>query len=206
MRCEHNIRRTIVIVPKPFEKDLYVISDSVEVLIQAVDDGSAIIQLRDKSADRSTIMAKAERIIAHKKKRSFVFILNDDPDLAVELQADGVHVGQDMSTRDARRTIGHKMILGKTTHNLEQGRTAILEGADYISVGPVYPTPTKPGRPSVGLEYVRQASANLSIPFVAIGGIDLSNIDDVLAAGAKTVGIVRAASDAPALLEKIRGA
>lgn len=189
---------------KPFDNDLYVISDSVAVLIQAVDDGAAIVQLRDKSAGDSVIRDKAEQIIAHRKKRPFVFILNDDPGLAVELRADGVHVGQDMSTREARRVIGDRMILGKTTHNLEQARQAISDGADYVSVGPVYPTPTKPGRPSVGLEYVREASANLSIPFVAIGGIDLGNIDDVLASGARTVGIVRAASDAPALLKKIK--
>lgn len=192
---------------KPFDNDLYVISDSAAVLIQAVDDGAAIVQLRDKSAEDQIIRDKAELIIAHRKKRPFVFILNDDPDLAVKMGADGVHVGQDMSTREARRIIGDKMILGKTTHNLEQARQAIIDGADYISVGPVYPTPTKPGRPSVGLEYVRAAaSANLSIPFVAIGGIDLGNIDDVLASGAKTVGIVRAASDAPALLKKIKAA
>lgn len=191
---------------KPFENDLYIISDSVEVLIQAVIDGAAIIQLRDKSADSAIIQDRAKRIIAHKKNQSFVFILNDDPDLAVRLGADGVHVGQDMSTREARKIIGDKLILGKTTHNLEQGRQAIIDGADYISVGPVYPTPTKPGRPAVGLEYIREAAANLDIPFVAIGGIDLGNIDDVLAAGAKTVGIVRAASDAPALLKKIKAA
>lgn len=189
---------------KPFENDLYIISDSVEVLIQAVIDGAAIIQLRDKSADAAIIQDRAKRIIAHKNKQPFVFILNDDPDLAVKLGADGVHVGQDMSTREARKIIGDKLILGKTTHNLEQGRQAIIDGADYISVGPVYPTPTKPGRPAVGLEYIREASANLDIPFVAIGGIDLSNIDAVLAAGAKTVGIVRAAPDAPALLRKIK--
>jgi thiamine-phosphate pyrophosphorylase len=189
---------------KPFDNDLYVVSDSVDVLIPAVDNGAAIVQLRDKEADRQIIQDKAKRVISHKEIRPFLFILNDDPEFAVALGADGVHVGQDMSTQEARRIIGNKMILGKTTHNLEQGRQAIIDGADYISVGPVYPTPTKPGRPSVGLEYVREASANLNIPFVAIGGIDLGNIDDVLAAGAKTVGIVRAASDAPALLKKIK--
>ena len=96
------------------------------------------------------------------------------------------------------------MIIGKTTHNLEQARQAIADGADYISAGPVYPTPTKPGRPAVGLSYVKEVAENLEIPFVAIGGIDLSNIDEVLAAGAKTIAVVRAWRDAAVLLRRIR--
>jgi len=191
-------------VNKTFDRDLYVISDDVGILIQAVRDGSAIIQLRDKDGSREQIVEKTSAILRLKREKPFIFILNDDPALAVELGADGVHVGQDMSTRDARAVIGKSMILGKTTHNVEQGMEAIREGADYISVGPVYVTPTKPGRPAVGLAYVREAARKLPIPFVAIGGIDLGNIDEVLAAGAKTIGIVRAAGDAPAMLRKIR--
>jgi thiamine-phosphate pyrophosphorylase len=111
-----------------------------------------------------------------------------------------------MSTRQARAIVGEEMIVGKTTHNLEQGRQAIEDGADYISTGPVYATPTKPGRQPVGLAYVREAAGHLDIPAVAIGGIDLSNIDDVLAAGAKTIGVVRACSDAVELLKRIKKA
>ena len=106
---------------------------------------------------------------------------------------------------EARRIVGDSLILGKTTHNLMQAREAISEGADYISVGPVYATPTKPGRPAVGLQYVREAAENVDIPFVAIGGIDLSNIRDVLSAGARTIGIVRAWKDAGELLALIKG-
>ena len=189
---------------KSFDRDLYVISDDADILIRAVRDGAAIVQLRDKSGSRKMIIEKTASILQLKKERPFTFILNDDPELAVELGADGVHVGQDMSTLEARGIIGKFIILGKTTHNLKQGMEAIRDGADYISVGPVYATPTKPGRPAVGLSYVREAAQKLPIPFVAIGGIDLGNIDDVLAAGAKTIGIVRAAGDAPALLRKIR--
>jgi len=191
-------------VNKSFDRDLYVISDDVDVLIKAVRDGAGIIQLRDKSGDRETIIGKAKAILQLKRERPFKFILNDDPMLASELGADGVHVGQDMSTQETRNIIGPSMILGKTTHHVAQGLEAIREGADYISVGPVYATPTKPGRPAVGLAYVREAVRKLDIPFVAIGGIDLGNIDDVLAAGAKTIGIVRAAGDATAMLQKIR--
>jgi len=191
-------------VNSSFDRDLYVISDDVDVLMVAVRDGSAIIQLRDKSGNREQIIKKSLVILQWKREKNFKFILNDDPSLAREVGADGVHIGQDMSTTDARRIIGQSLILGKTTHNVDQGREAIRQGADYISVGPVYATPTKPGRPAVGLAYVREAAQELPIPFVAIGGIDLNNIDEVLAAGAKTIGIVRAAGDGPAMLRKIR--
>ena len=188
----------------PFRNDLYVISGSVDDLKRAVNDGAAIVQLRDKTGNEDAVLEKAREIVEYKKTREFVFILNDDPSLAVKAGADGVHIGQDMSTKEAREIVGGDMIVGKTTHNLEQGRQAIADGADYISTGPVYPTPTKPGRPAVGLEYVRQAAQNLDIPAVAIGGIDLSNIDDVLKAGARTIGVVRACTDAPELLKRIK--
>ncbi|HOD75060.1 MAG TPA: thiamine phosphate synthase [Syntrophorhabdaceae bacterium] len=191
---------------KPFSNDLYVISSSVGELKRAVDDGAAIVQLRDKTGDEATVLEKARELLEYRKIRPFVFILNDDPVLAVKVGADGVHVGQDMSTLEARAIVGEEMIIGKTTHNLEQGRQAIKDGADYISTGPVYATPTKPGRAPVGLAYVREAAEHLDIPAVAIGGIDLSNIDDVLAAGAKTIGVVRASSDAVELLKRIRKA
>jgi thiamine-phosphate pyrophosphorylase len=188
----------------PFLNDLYVISDSVDVLKKAVEDGAAIVQLRDKVGDKATVLRKARDLVAFKQKVPFIFILNDDPAIAIEAGADGVHIGQDTATAQARSIIGLERILGKTTHNLDQARQAVLDGADYISVGPVYATPTKPGRPAVGLEYVREAARNIDIPFVAIGGIDLSNIDEVLGSGAKTIGVVRACVDAPALLERIR--
>ncbi len=188
----------------PFVRDVYIISDSVSVLKEAVDQGAAIVQLRDKSEKTETILEKAAQIVDYRNVRPFVFILNDDPVLALKAGADGVHVGQDASTVEARITIGPDMILGKTTHNLEQARQAIRDGADYVSVGPVYATPTKPGRPAVGLAYVREAARNLDIPFVAIGGIDLSTIDDVLEAGAQTIAVVRAFGQTPELLRRVR--
>jgi len=190
----------------PFTRDLYVVSASVAELKRAIDDGASIVQLRDKTSDEHSILEKARELGEYRSLRPFIFILNDDPLLAVLASADGVHVGQDTSTVEARKVIGEGMILGKTTHDLEQARQAIRDGADYISVGPgpVYTTPTKPGRPAVGLEYVREAAENLDVPFVAIGGIDLTNVDDVLAAGAKTIGVVRAFKDTAQLLKRIR--
>jgi thiamine-phosphate pyrophosphorylase len=188
----------------PFRNDLYIISDSVEVLRSAVDNGAAIVQLRDKSGEEPIILEKAREIVAYRRARPFVFILNDDPHLAVKSGADGVHVGQDTSTEETRRIVGPDMIIGKTTHNMVQAREAVKDGADYISVGPVYATPTKPGRAAVGLAYVKEAAENCDIPFVAIGGIDLTNIDRVLEAGAHTIGVVRAFADAKELLRRIR--
>ncbi len=188
----------------PFHNDLYVVSDSVEQLKRAVDDGSAIVQLRDKSSSRSAIIEKSRQMLDYRRTKPFTFILNDDPDLAVELCVDGIHIGQDTDTRHTRERIGQDMILGKTTHALQQAITAAEEGADYVSVGPVYATPTKPGRPAVGLAYVREAATGCKLPFVAIGGIDLTNIDDVLDAGARTVAVVRAWADSAELLKRIR--
>lgn len=187
-----------------FKDSIYVISDSVETLIKAIDDGATIVQLRDKEASLNLIEAKALEIIQYKEQKNFIFILNDYPDLAVEVKADGVHIGQDFSTELTREIIGPDMLLGKSTQNLEQGLLAQKEGADYISVGPVYATPTKPGRPAVGLEYIKEAAKNIKLPFVAIGGIDLGNIDEILKAGAKTIGVVRAAGDLKALLAIIK--
>ncbi|MFH1386329.1 MAG: thiamine phosphate synthase [bacterium] len=187
-----------------FANKLYIISDSVAVLKKAIADGVTIIQLRDKLSGLNGIRRKAEELADQAKNFKVLFIINDHPELAVEAGADGVHIGQDFSTLEARRIVGTDLMIGKSTHSIEQGITAEKEGADYISVGPVFATPTKPGRPPVGLEYVRQAAKEIKIPFVAIGGICLDNIDQVLNAGARTIGIVRAADDAPRLLEIIK--
>ena len=189
----------------PFEDDVYVVSDSVEVLKKAVQDGAAIVQLRDKNSDLQTISNKALELMKYKQEQDFIFILNDDPVLAKKVGADGVHIGQDISElKILRQQVGPDFIIGRTTHNLEQGLQAEKDGVNYISVGPVYATPTKPGRPPVGLTYVQEASQYISIPFVAIGGIDLSNLDLVLAAGARTIGIVRAAAQTTEVLTRIR--
>ena len=189
----------------PFDNDVYVISDSTAALKTAVEQGAAIVQLRDKESGDEAVLRKASELRDFQKVMPFAFIINDDPGVALAAGADGVHVGQDTDTRQVREIVGKGMILGKTTHNLEQAMQAVRDGADYISVGPVYATPTKPGRPAVGLEYVRQAAnARLPIPFVVIGGIDMGNIDDVIAAGARTVGIVRAYGQTKQILERIR--
>ena len=187
-----------------FNYAIYVISDSIAILKKAVDDGATIVQLRDKSGNLESIRKKSREMILYKQSRDFIFILNDYPELAVEVSADGIHIGQDFKTKEARRIVGLDLIIGKSTHSLSQGLEAQKDGTNYISVGPVFLTPTKPGRKAVGLDYVREAAEKISLPFVAIGGIDLDNVGTVLKAGAKTIGIVRAAPDVPQFLKLIR--
>ncbi len=126
-----------------------------------------------------------------------LFIVNDRSDLAAAAGADGVHVGQDdISVARARAELGPDRLVGLSTHSPAQIDAAATAGVDYIGVGPVHPTPTKPGRPAVGLELVRYASAHATIPFFAIGGIDHALIGAVIGAGASRVAVVRAITEA----------
>ena len=143
-----------------------------------------------------------------------LFLVNDRLDLALAAEADGVHLGQDdLPVAVARRLLGPERLIGRSTHGLAQLRQAVAEGCDYVGVGPVHATPTKPGREPAGLDYVRAAAAESPLPFFAIGGIDADNLPEVLAAGATRVAVVRAISAAPdpgaasrALLATLAGA
>jgi thiamine-phosphate pyrophosphorylase len=116
--------------------------------------------------------------------------MNDRPDLAVLTDADGVHVGQEeLSVRDARRIVGPSRLVGVSTHTLEQARQAVLDGADYIGVGPVFPSTTKNFTKLAGLDFVRQVAAEITLPAYAIGGITLENLDQVLECGARRVAV-----------------
>jgi thiamine-phosphate pyrophosphorylase len=164
---------------------------TVAAALGAVD----VVQLREKSAPDDEIVAAGRRLRALCVAHEALFVLNDRPDLAVECDADGVHVGQeDMPIAEARAVIGPDRLLGLSTHSREQIDQA--QGADYISVGPVWETPTKEGRPAVGLDLVRYAADSASVPFFAIGGIDAGNTPEVLAAGATRIAVVRAIADA----------
>jgi thiamine-phosphate pyrophosphorylase len=162
-----------------------------DFLNAAVRGGVDIVQLRMKHASDAEILAAAERFAPH----DVLLIINDRPDLAVAADADGVHVGQDdISVEEARELVGPERIVGLSTHTPEQVDGA--SGADYIGVGPVYSTPTKPGRPAVGPELVRYASEHACVPYFAIGGINADNLPAVRAAGAQRVAVVRALTEA----------
>jgi thiamine-phosphate pyrophosphorylase len=126
-----------------------------------------------------------------------LFVVNDRIDIALAVDADGVHLGQgDLPPAVARRLLGAERLIGCSTHAITQLRQAVADGCDYVGVGPVQATPTKPGREPVGLDYVRQAAADCPIPFFAIGGIDVAALPQVRAAGARRVAVVRAITEA----------
>lgn len=176
---------------------LYLVTSPVDSLFTTVElalqGGVTLVQYRDKEADDAVRYRNAEKLRQLCRDYDALFIVNDRVDLALAVDADGVHLGQeDMPFEWARRMLGQHKIIGRSTHSAEELDRAIAEGADYVGVGPVYETPTKAGRPAAGLEYVRYAAAHCSIPWYAIGGIDTQNIHQVLDAGAERVSVVRA--------------
>jgi thiamine-phosphate pyrophosphorylase len=189
---------------------LYLVCDALPggrellgVLSAAIAGGVDIVQLRDKRMqDRElTALARAAAILC--KQRGALLIVNDRPQVALAAGADGVHLGQDdMAVAHARALLGPELLIGLSTHrpaeiDAAQGAQG-MQGtqADYLGVGPVHATPTKPGRPAVGLELVRYAADHAQQPFFAIGGIDAGNIHAVLDAGATRVAVVRAVAEA----------
>jgi len=170
-----------------------------ELLAVALAGGVDMVQLRDKSASDAELVRAAAVFRRLCDEHGALFWLNDRPDLAGACGADGVHVGQDdMPVADARRVAGANVLVGLSTHSPAQLDAALAAGeADQLSVGPVWETPTKEGRPAAGLDYVRHAARVAgSRPWFAIGGIDLGNVREVIAAGASRVVVVRAIRDA----------
>lgn len=164
-----------------------------EVVRQALEGGADAIQLRDKKAQDRELVGMAKRLLVVTRPKGALLIVNDRIHAAKEAGADGVHLGQTDGTLAAARVLlGEEAIIGRSTHSLEQALEAEKEGFDYIGLGPVFPTPTKPACEPIGLETVRLVSRSVRIPFVAIGGIDRTNVRQVYEAGAKAVAVVRA--------------
>jgi thiamine-phosphate pyrophosphorylase len=167
------------------------------LLHAALNGGADIVQLREKQLGRQAIERSAQVFRRLCDTYSSLFIVNDDPYLAQSCDADGVHVGQDdTSPEEAREVLGPDAIVGLSTHSREQIDAAAERPVDYISVGPIWETPTKEGRPGVGLELIAYAAANAPHPFFAIGGIDPSNAGSVVETGARRLCVVRAIRDA----------
>jgi len=178
---------------------LYLVCDdrSDAFLHAAIDGGVDIVQLRMKESSDDAVIAAAHRFARICLEQGALLILNDRPDLVLVAQADGVHVGQDdVAAVDARRTVGPDRLVGLSTHTPEQVLAANEADVDYIGVGPVHQTPTKPGRAAVGVELVEYAARHARVPFFAIGGIAPSNVAGVRAAGATRIAVVRALTDA----------
>jgi len=160
--------------------------------------GVDVVQLRDKTLDDDGLVAAARTFRAAADAHGALFVLNDRPDLVAACAADGVHVGQDdMPPAAARSIVGPDLIVGRSTHAPDQGAAADADPeVDYLAVGPVHATPTKPGRPAAGLEYVAWAAANVTAPWFAIGGIDAATLPAVVARGATRIVVVRSIGDA----------
>ena len=184
------------------DKKLYLVTNSdkfesedlfLDAVASALKGGVDILQLREKNMPANKIIELGKKVKLLCAEYGATFIVNDRVDIAYVLDADGVHLGQDdMDIESARKILGSNAIIGISTHAPEQAQKAAADGADYIGMGPVFTTPTKPGRQSVGLEYVKWVSENIKIPAFAIGGIDLDNVQDVVNAGAKKIAVVRA--------------
>ncbi len=181
------------------EARLYLVCDdpSDAFLDAVLTAGVQIVQLRIKDAPDEYIVEVARRVARACRAQRALFILNDRPDLVGSAGADGVHVGQDdVPVTLARSLVGENRIVGMSTHTPAQVDAAGSLDVDYIGVGPVHETPTKPGRPAVGLELVRYAAAHAAVPFFAIGGISPDNVAQVRTAGARRVAVVRALTQA----------
>lgn len=161
--------------------------------------GVDVIQLRDKTLADRELLERARRLRDLTASSDTLFVMNDRPDLAVLAAADGVHVGQEeLTVRDVRQIVGPRMLVGVSTHNLDQARQAVLDGASYLGVGPTFPSGTKSFNEFPGVEFARSVTSEIRLPAFAIGGIDALNLDEVLAAGIGRVavsGAVVAAKD-----------
>ncbi|MCX7714967.1 MAG: thiamine phosphate synthase [Clostridia bacterium] len=200
----------------PGDTDLYCITaeeysngrSNIEVVSDIIESGVKIIQYREKDKSLREKYEECKIIRQMTKKAGVTFIVNDHVDLAMIVAADGVHIGQDdLPLGEVRKLVGDK-IIGISTHSPDQAQKAAYDGADYIGVGPIFPTKTKKNVcDAVGLEYLDYVVENMSIPFVAIGGIKEHNVEDVILRGAGCVAMVTeivGAKDIPGLIHSIR--
>jgi thiamine-phosphate pyrophosphorylase len=184
----------------------YVKPDAVtEITKKLVRGGIDLLQLRAKGVPTDEIRRIAQVMVAITQPAGVPFILNDYPQLLADVPAEGCHLGQeDGSIADARRVAGRPIIVGRSTHSIEQAITAEKEGADYIGYGPLFPTPTKPDAVAVGLSGLRKLHAQVRIPIFCIGGIKENNLRKVTEAGAERVCLVSDLLTAPDPYAKVR--
>jgi thiamine-phosphate pyrophosphorylase len=171
----------------------------VGFMLKLAEAGVELIQLRDKRATARRVYEEASEFVARVAPRGVRIIVNDRPDIAVMVGAGGVHVGQeDLPVEEARRMCGRSLWVGISTHNIEQFREAALTSADYIAVGPIFPTAAKENSdPVVGIDFVRAVRRLTPKPIVAIGGITVESAADVFRAGADSVAVIRDLLSAP---------
>lgn len=201
-RCLSNLegaRLYVLIDGRPTTDDFVRLA---QCLVQA---GAHVIQLRDKQLDDRTVLQRARLLREITRAGRALFIMNDRPDLAVLADADGVHVGQEeLTVKDARTIVGPHRLVGVSTHSIEQARQAVLDGANYIGVGPTFPSGTKHFDRFPGLDLVRAVAAEIRLPAFAIGGITAENLPQVLAAGLHRVAVSGAITGADDQADVVR--
>jgi thiamine-phosphate pyrophosphorylase len=180
---------------------LYLVTSPVENLFAVVEaalqGGLSLVQYRNKETSDASRLETAQQLCDLCHQYGALFIVNDRVDIALAVDADGVHLGQqDIPVDLAREVLGFQKIVGRSTTNKQEMAGAIAESADYIGVGPVYATPTKPGKAEIGLDYIAYVSEKCPIPWFAIGGIDLNNASQVIAAGGRRLAVVRSIMEA----------
>jgi thiamine-phosphate pyrophosphorylase len=179
-------------------------SDELELALKLADAGVRLLQYRNKSASPRKVFETAKRLASHLVPRGVSFIVNDRPDIAALAGATGVHVGQDdLDAEAARRVVGTDKWVGVSTHNLEQFQSAVGTSADYIAVGPIFPTDSKTNPDAtVGIEFIRKVRSLTEKPIVAIGGITLENAAQVMESGADSVAVISDILRAPNPVER----
>jgi thiamine-phosphate pyrophosphorylase len=197
-----------------FNKKLYVITESAiskgksneEVVKEAIKGGSEMIQLREKNWDKEQVKEEAIKLLKICKENKVLFILNDYVDIALDIGADGVHLGQsDMSIKAARKISNKKnknLIIGLSTHSIERAINADKEDVDYITIGPIFKTRAKDY--TVGTEIIDKVVNSVKKPVIAIGGININKIDEVLEKGAKSIAVISAVVSADNIEEEAR--
>jgi thiamine-phosphate pyrophosphorylase len=201
-------------------KGLYAIADPAwnprdslcELVREFLAGGARIVQLRMKKPEdaepswEERVRGEARAISKLKEDYNFTFIVNDYVDIAIEVGVDGVHVGEnDMPVDEVKKRVPEGVIVGYSSHSLNEARAAVAKGADYVAFGAIFPTPTKgPGHPVQGIDALTELSASVDVPVVAIGGIVRGNVDQVIEAGADSVAMITGLSRAPCVSDEVR--
>jgi thiamine-phosphate pyrophosphorylase len=192
------------------DSPLYVITDSsfghshLEIMREASKAGARIFQLRDKNLSPKELLKEAQKLSKYAKAHGLTFIVNDHPDIAVKVGSDGVHLGARNARREMRDAKDKGLIIGISASTLKEALKAQALGADYIGFGPVFGTPIKPGVKSTGIKALKEVMKRVTIPVVAIGGIDKHNIRQVLSTGCDKVAVIRAVAGAKNIAKAVR--
>jgi thiamine-phosphate pyrophosphorylase len=212
---EQAIARTLRPASRFADVRLYVLitesscrSPWLETAEQAIAGGADCVQLREKAMESGELLRRARQLVSLCRNHGVLCIINDRPDIALLSGADGVHVGQsDLPAAEARKLLGRRMLLGVSTHRIDQAQQAVLDGADYIGVGPFFRSSTKVRDFVAGPAYAREVAHTIPLPAVAIGGITEENVDEVLATGLRAVAVIAAvvsADDPRAAAERLK--